>query len=180
MVFLAIKSHIKTNTLVGLQTKPSFSPLHVILPCTLYAGVALSYGLVSDLFEFKSIQSEFIFILPLTLFLFPSLLEEIIFRGFIIPIDAKEKEWRKKSSYILLSTSLFVLWHPFNASMVNKGAQEYFFDIRFLLVVTLLGLVCSYTYVYSKSIWIPTIIHWLTVVVWVFLLGGRNLLLELE
>nr|VFJ67578.1 MAG: CAAX protease self-immunity [Candidatus Kentron sp. FW] len=178
MVFLVIKNHIKTNALVGLKTKPSFPLLHVIFPSIIYAGVALGYGLVSDLFEFELIQSEFIFILPLSLFLFPSLLEEIIFRGFIIPIDAKEKKWRKKSSYILLSTALFVLWHPFNALTVNQGAREYFLDIRFLFVVTLLGLVCSYTYIHSKSIWVPTIIHWLTVVVWVFLLGGRNLLLE--
>jgi predicted Abi (CAAX) family protease len=31
----------------------------------------------------------------------------------------------------------------------------------------------------SRCLWMPIIIHWLTVVVWVIFLGGRNKLLEL-
>ena len=48
-----------------------------------------------------------------------------------------------------------------------------------LLIVALLGITCSVSYVLSRSLWTPIIIHWLTVVVWVIFLGGRNKLLEL-
>nr|VFJ58292.1 MAG: CAAX protease self-immunity [Candidatus Kentron sp. FM]VFJ58606.1 MAG: CAAX protease self-immunity [Candidatus Kentron sp. FM]VFK11779.1 MAG: CAAX protease self-immunity [Candidatus Kentron sp. FM] len=173
-----IRNYIKNNLFIGVRTKPSLS--NIIAPFVLYSGVAIGYGLLSGLFGFELIESELIFILPITLFLFPSLLEEIVFRGLMIPIDTREKGFKGILGYTLSSTALFVLWHPLNALTINQGAQAFFFDGRFLFIVSLLGLVCSYSYIYSKSIWVPAMIHWLTVVVWVFFLGGRNLLLELR
>jgi predicted Abi (CAAX) family protease len=41
-----------------------------------------------------------------------------------------------------------------------------------------MGLTCAYAYVLSRSIWVPVIIHWVAVTVWVLFLGGRNLVLE--
>ena len=38
-------------------------------------------------------------------------------------------------------------------------------------------MVCSIGYILSRSLWVPVLIHWVTVVVWVSFLGGRNLLL---
>ncbi|MCW5214835.1 CPBP family intramembrane metalloprotease, partial [Desulfobulbus sp. US5] len=78
----------------------------------------------------------------------------------------------------LLSAILFTLWHPLNALTVNPGAQALFCDPYFLVIVFCLGIVCSLTYILSRSLWVPIIIHWLTVVVWVIFLGGRNLLLK--
>ncbi|MCI5137318.1 MAG: CPBP family intramembrane metalloprotease [Candidatus Electrothrix sp. AR1] len=78
----------------------------------------------------------------------------------------------------LLSATLFTLWHPLNALTVNPGAQVLFCDPYFLVIVFCLGIVCSLSYILSQSLWVPIIIHWLTVVFWVLFLGGRNLLLK--
>jgi predicted Abi (CAAX) family protease len=80
--------------------------------------------------------------------------------------------------FTLLSAILFTLWHPLNALTINSGAQAFFYDPYFLAIVFFLGIVCSLTYILSRSLWVPIIIHWLTVVVWVIFLGGRNLLLK--
>jgi predicted Abi (CAAX) family protease len=82
-------------------------------------------------------------------------------------------------AYIAISTAVFVLWHPANALTINTAAVPVFLNTAFLLIVALLGITCSVSYVLSRSLWTPIIIHWLTVVVWVIFLGGRNLLLEL-
>ncbi|WP_366517676.1 CPBP family glutamic-type intramembrane protease [uncultured Marinobacter sp.] len=47
------------------------------------------------------------------------------------------------------------------------------------IIVGDMGITCGYAYVLSRSIWVPVIIHWVTVTVWVLFLGGRNLVLEL-
>jgi predicted Abi (CAAX) family protease len=77
------------------------------------------------------------------------------------------------------STLLFVAWHPLNALTINPSAPALFLDPAFLLISAALGITCGYSYVVSKSLWVPVLIHWATVVVWVFFLGGRNLVLEL-
>jgi membrane protease YdiL (CAAX protease family) len=172
------KSYILNNTLKGFTAKPRFCSKRVIIPTAFFIVIAFGYGYVSGLLEIKLIRSNFILILPFTLFVFPALLEEIVFRGLLIPIDTKNKDELQIVKYIAISTIAFVLWHPLNALTINQGAQLYFLDGRFLFITTILGITCSYTYIYTKSIWIPVTIHWLTVIVWVFLLGGRNLVLE--
>jgi len=72
-----------------------------------------------------------------------------------------------------------VVWHPLNALTFNTAANPLFLDPAFLIIVTLLGLTCGYSYALSRSLWVPIIIHWATVTVWVLFLGGRNLVLEL-
>ncbi len=71
------------------------------------------------------------------------------------------------------------MWHPLNAVTLNRSAIPVFLDPAFLVIVAALGLTCGYSYVVSKSIWVPIFIHWATVVVWVLFLGGQNLVLEL-
>ena len=60
----------------------------------------------------------------------------------------------------------------------NPVSAVFFHNPYFLIIVTLLGITCSIAYIYSKSLWVPVIIHWLTVLIWVLLLGGRNLILD--
>jgi predicted Abi (CAAX) family protease len=102
-------------------------------------------------------------VLPFSLFVFPSLLEEAFFRGVLIPNDAASKGKEKIVTYVVISTA----------------AAGIFLDPAFLLIVTLLSITCSVSYVFSRSLWAPIIIHWLTVFVWVVFLGGRNRLLDL-
>jgi len=176
--FHVINDYLKKNTIAGLSRKPRFVDWHIIFPVSIFAILSIVIGFGTNLFEPGLINSNLSLILPLSLFIFPSLLEELFFRGILIPIGAAEKSATKKLFYLLFSTLVFVLWHPLNALTINQSAQYFFLDIRFLFITFLLGLACGYTYMHSKSIWVPVIIHWLAVIVWVFFLGGRNLILE--
>ena len=85
--------------------------------------------------------------------------------------------FKTKLFYILLSTFLFVIWHPINA-LVNPVSAIFFYNPYFLAIVAFLGITCGTSYIYSRSLWVPILIHWITVLFWVFLLGGRNLILD--
>jgi predicted Abi (CAAX) family protease len=90
-------------------------------------------------------------------FLFPSLTEELVFRGWL----------RKGMNLPALAALLaFVAWHPLQVVIGLPFAQPIFMDWRFLSVVAVLGLACSITRVRSGSIWPGVILHWGTVVIW--------------
>jgi predicted Abi (CAAX) family protease len=170
--------YLKNNLLVGLKTSP-FDALKISLTLTFgYAIIAALVGFNSKLLELGIIRWDLAYILPFSLFIFPSFLEEAFFRGILIPNNAKDKGRRFIIFITLVSTVLFVLWHPLNALTANPGARKIFLNPNFLFIVFCLGLVCSLSYIYSRSLWAPVIIHWLTVFFWVFFLGGRNLILK--
>ncbi|OOZ00472.1 hypothetical protein BOW22_00515 [Solemya velum gill symbiont] len=127
--------------------------------------------------KYELIDSKMTAILPFTLFVFPALLEELFFRGVLIPRNVVDSGRKKTFKAIGLSPLAFVLWHPANALLLNGSAIPLFLDSWFLVIVAALGITCGYSYAVSRSIWVPVIIHWATVTVWVIFLGGRNLVL---
>lgn len=143
-----------------------------------YAVIAFVFGYLGDLFKFQFLNDKMALILPFTLFIFPSLLEETFFRGILIPPKVFEESLKVKIKFILISAVLFTLWHPLNAFLFNQGAQPFFYNFYFLAIVFVLGMSCAVSYILSKSIYVPIIFHWITVIVWVLLLGGRNLIKE--
>lgn len=173
-----MKKYLQTNLVAGLRTSPFRAPLRAWLLVPFYAVIALAVGFGSGLFHFEIISTKLALLLPFTLFIFPSLLEEAFFRGLLIPRDTVEHGHRRIILTVGGSTLFFVIWHPLGALTINPAAVPIFLDPAFLLIVTALGITCGYGYVVSKSLWVPVLIHWATVVVWVFLLGGRNLVLE--
>jgi len=144
--------YLKNNLLRGLKVSPFRAPLKSLIPVPVYLCASLVIGFHAGLFSVGVIDYPMSIILPFSLFVFPSL---------------------------LVSTAAFVLWHPANALTINTTASALFLNPAFLLIVALLGITCSVSYVLSRSLWTPIIIHWLTVVIWVIFLGGRNKLLEL-
>ncbi|MDX1927398.1 MAG: CPBP family glutamic-type intramembrane protease [Pirellulaceae bacterium] len=143
-----------------------------------YSLAALAIGFSSGVYTVGQLDLQKYWFLPLSLFLFPSIPEEFFFRGLLIPRNAIELPWQRSVSYVIFSAFAFTIWHPLNALTVNPTAQSFFLNPFFLGIVFLLGLACGYSYLLSRSIWVPVLIHWLTVVVWVLFLGGRNLVLE--
>jgi uncharacterized protein len=126
-----IKLYLVENLLKGLKTKPVKLSTNIVISVIFFALISILYGFISGLFQLNIIQSKLIFILPFTLFIFPSFLEEIFFRGILIPNNIKEKNILTIFIYIFISTILFVLWHPINALTINQGAQNFFLDGRF-------------------------------------------------
>jgi predicted Abi (CAAX) family protease len=170
-------AYLKNNLLAGLK-KPSRDGFMLSLLLTIgYSFIALVTGFTANLFKVGLVESKFLFLLPLSLLIFPSLLEEAFFRGVLIPNNTKEKGYGSIVFYTLLSTFVFLLWHPLGALTINPVAREIFLNPSFLFIVFCLGLVCSLSYIYSRSLWWPIAIHWLTVLLWVLFLGGHNLVL---
>ena len=171
-------SYLKNNMIPGFKTSPKQELKLSIYLIILFALFSFIVGEKGNLFRVGLLVSPGFFILPLSLFIFPSLLEEMFFRGILIPNNTRDKGSKSIIIRVLTSTILFMLWHPFNAVTINLTANALFFNPYFLSIVFCLGLICSVTYVYSKSLWVPILIHWFTVLIWVFFLGGRNLILE--
>ena len=172
-------AYLKNNLLQGFKVSPFRAPLKSLILIPVYVCASLVIGFLAGLFSVGIIDYPMLIVLPFSLFIFPSLLEEVFFRGILIPNNAATQNKRRIVAYIALSTAAFVLWHPVNALTINTPAAALFLNPTFLMIVALLGITCSVSYVFSRSLWTPIIIHWLTVVVWVIFLGGRNKLLEL-
>ena len=75
-----------------------------------------------------------------------------------------------------LALAVYVASHPLNAMLFRPQALHLFASPGYLTLVAMLGATCTWTYLTSRSIWPPVAIHWLTVVSWIWLLGGRALL----
>ncbi len=178
MIVSRIRSCLSRNLLLGLKTSPFQVPLISFLPFPIFGLFALGIGFSSGLFDYGLLEGKIVFFLPFTLLVFPSFIEEVFFRGLLIPNDARLRGGRKILIYLLSSTSFFVLWHPIAALVINPAARTFFLNPCFLLIAALLGSACGISYVLSRSLWVPIIMHWLTVVAWVIFLGGRNMILD--
>ena len=176
---MRVLARVKNNLLQGLSVSPFRVPLKSLTPVPIFVCVSLVIGFYTGQFSIGIVEAPMLAVLPFTLFIFPSLLEGAFFRGVLIPNDAASQSKQRIVACIVISTVAFVLWHPANALTINRTAAGIFLDPAFLLIVTLLSITCSISYVFSRSLWTPIIIHWLTVVVWVIFLGGRNRLLDL-
>lgn len=166
------------DIVAGMRT----SPVHGVrlwLPVFVLYGVAVVViGFLGGMLSFRPLDVVRFWYLPVTLFVFPALLEELFFRGVLVPRDLLAYPVNRQVKILVMDAAVFVLWHPINALTINPTARGVFLDPVFLLIVFVLGLVAGVGYAASRSIWVPVIMHWLTVIVWVMLLGGRNLVLE--
>lgn len=170
---------LKVNYLAGLANRPLVSNWKLNLLVMAYICCALLIGFYSKLFTPSFLSGPSAFYIPITMFVFPAFLEESFFRGILIRIDSYKKSKTKILKSVFISTALFVAWHPLNALTINPGAVGFFLNPYFLLITAILGVACSFLYIFSRSLWMPILLHWATVLVWVMLLGGRNKLLEM-
>lgn len=95
--------------------------------------------------------------------LIPALGEELVFRGILQPHRlGVTKDWRLSA----LSLAAFVLWHPVQVWLGLPMAQEVFTDPAFLILVALLGALCTALTHRSGSLWPAVLLHWIVVVGW--------------
>jgi predicted Abi (CAAX) family protease len=112
----------------------------------------------------------------LLLFVQPALFEEILFRGLLLP---RQADSMGRANLIIVAGAALVVYvasHPINAMLFRPAALALFESPVYLLLAALLGATCTIAYLISRSIWPPVLIHWLTVVVWIWFLGGQSLL----
>jgi predicted Abi (CAAX) family protease len=129
-------------------------------------------GTVSGLYQPAAGDLSGLPLTLLTVFFVPALGEEAVFRGLMVPDRADS---RRAWPAILISTLLYVAWHPLEGFTFLPGARALFSRPDFLLVTGLLGLACALTRWRTGSLWPAVILHWVLVVVWKTWLGGPAL-----
>ena len=100
------------------------------------------------------------------LFITPTLGEELLFRGMLIPRAAPSPR------AILISAFLFVLWHPLQAATIGPPWAKAFLDPWFLAAAAVLGLALGRIYAATRSLWPCVVAHWLVVFGWKAFLDG--------
>ncbi len=136
-----------------------------------YTLCALLIGLLTGFcrLELMKASAWLIAATPIALLVMPCLVEEFFFRAVLLPHPVEAISPRTKFFWASVSLIAFVLSHPINGLVSRRLV---FLDPVFLVLATLLGIVCTITYLKSGSIWLPILIHWLTVMVWIMFLGG--------
>lgn len=106
----------------------------------------------------------------------PALVEEVVFRGLLLPRNGGSLPRGRLVLVAGAALAVYVASHPINARLFRPQVLGLFESTPYLVLATLLGLACTAAYLISRSIWPSVAIHWLTVMIWIWLLGGRNLL----
>ncbi len=137
--------------------------------------VAVPFGLVTGLFEFTRPSDAVGTLLAYAFvsFLFPATAEELVFRGLLLPRRDESVSPRSRALALAVALGLFVAWHPLNAWLFLPWTRPLFFRVDFLVVAGLLGIGATYLHQTSRSLWPAILFHWIAVVVWKLVLGGR-------
>ena len=166
---------IKTRIARAFQTIPSRSDWQWSLTLLLSFGVfvvPLGFKLNFLNLELFDVSLWILVRTALVTLIFPSTVEEVIFRVCFIPHTAE----RRSSLSTVFSTwgslVLFVAYHPLNAALFMSNARGTFDTFPFLLFALSLGIVCAAAYVKSGSIYPSIFLHWIIVVAWLLCFGG--------
>jgi predicted Abi (CAAX) family protease len=146
-----------------------------------YGVIALGFGWKTGFLRFDnqfkgSWLHEILFVGKL--FFLPALVEEFLFRLLLIPHPIETAIFGDLVKWSLISLGAFVIYHPLNALVFYPPGKPTFWDWRFLTLAGLLGAVCSIAYYTTGSIWPSILIHWVVVVGWIKLFGGKRLLVK--
>lgn len=96
----------------------------------------------------------------------PALIEEFSFRAFLIPHPTESISRPKRRLSIAISWIAFLLYH------LHPFVPPFFRSPAFLVGVILISTICTLAYLRSGSIWLPVVLHWVIVVVWLLMFGG--------
>jgi len=106
----------------------------------------------------------------------PAFVEELIFRVLLLPRETASTGRGQLTVTAVGALLLYVAAHPLNAILFRPGLRTLFESPAYLSLAALLGATCTAAYWISRSIWPPVLIHWLTVIAWLYLFGGWALL----
>jgi predicted Abi (CAAX) family protease len=139
---------------------------------------ALPIGLASGLLRpgLARVAATEVIATGLVVLVHPAFVEELIFRVVLLPRDAASMRRGRVLLVAGAALALYVASHPLNAILFRPQARALFESPAYLTLAALLGAACTAAYFISRSIWPPVAIHWLTVIAWLYLLGGQALL----
>ena len=158
----------------AIATMPNYDDVrHSIVLVGIYILFALVLGWQSHFFSWKPQSVAIVFQIAITSLITPAILEELFFRVVLLPypFDVSFESYLWRSA---LSLFLFIIYHPLNGLTFFPQGKKVFFDNIFLTLAASLGIVCTTIYWQTGSLWLPVLIHWVTVAVWLSYLGGSN------
>ena len=102
----------------------------------------------------------------------PGISEELVFRVLLLPHPTEAAAPLNLWIWSAIGLFLFILYHPLNAFSFFPAGRKTFVNPVFLSLAALLGIICTLAYLQSGSLWLPVLLHWIVVVVWLLLLDG--------
>ena len=152
--------------------------LHCLVVYAVFLACALPLGFVSGFLrpEVATFSRSMFVLLPLYMFLRPALVEELVFRALLLPRGTNGVRRGRLIVVSILALAVFVVSHPLHGWLTRPEALELFTSPIFLVFATLLGIACTVTYLISRSLWPPVLLHWMTVLIWITLLGGQRVM----
>lgn len=159
---------------LGFSTIPTYGDWSICLcALTVYTLVALLFGIWTGFLRWN-LQSSGLTIVKVTItsFIAPALLEEFFFRAMLLPHPNENTGFDQIAIWSIFGLFSFIVYHPLNGLTFFSAGRKTFSNPIFLTLASLLGLACTTTYLYTGSIWIPVVIHWLTLVIWLLCWGG--------
>ncbi|MEM1254299.1 MAG: CPBP family glutamic-type intramembrane protease [Cyanobacteria bacterium P01_H01_bin.21] len=141
-----------------------------------YGAIAIPLGLWGKLLSLQNILGS---VRPgqlgfrlLRALIVPALLEELIFRVFLLPHPTESVLTITFVLWAVLSLALFVISHPLQAMIFRHHLASLFSRPLFIGLTALLGLSCILIYASTGSLWTVVGFHWLVVASWLIFLGG--------
>jgi predicted Abi (CAAX) family protease len=145
----------------------------LLIAIGIYILFTMALGLVTSFLQWNPCtRLSTIVRIIITSLIAPACLEEILFRVWLLPDPGENISLITYIAWATLSLFLFVIYHPFNALTFFPQGRETFFDPVFLCLAAGLGIICTIAYYQTGSLWLPVLIHWLTVVIWLLCFDG--------
>ncbi|MDZ8189499.1 MAG: CPBP family glutamic-type intramembrane protease [Nostoc sp. ChiSLP02] len=168
---------ILLNRFLASLVVPRFQDwLIVVLLLGIYSAIAIPIGLKFKFLHIQIWSANWTnkSLLILRCLFAPAILEELIFRVFLLPHPTEIINYFDWVLWGIVSLLLFVVYHPLNAKTFFQAGLSAFFNLVFLGLAALLGIVCTVAYALTGSLWVIVLIHWVVVVVWLIVFGGME------
>ncbi|MBE9043679.1 CPBP family intramembrane metalloprotease [Pleurocapsales cyanobacterium LEGE 10410] len=139
----------------------------------IYLVFTLTFGLMTGFLHWDVCQEKRTIVKTIaTTLIAPAFLEETFFRALLLPYPSDKIALDSYIAWATFSLLLFIIYHPLNALTFFSQGRATFFNPVFLGLATSLGIICTTAYWQTGSLWLPVIIHWLTVVIWLLCFSG--------
>lgn len=145
-------------------------PLVGLAILLLFQGFRANFLLVNVL---EKSWQEIVIIIASSLIM-PALAEEIVFRVLFLPHPTENPSIKKQIIWGVIALTAFIIYHPLQGITWYPAGREVFMEPIFLILAALLGVMCTGAYYWVGSLWLPVVIHWVAVVIWLVLLGGSS------
>lgn len=152
----------------------NYSWKNTMVAIGIYSCFSMALGWKTGFLIWRPQPSLAIIRIMATSLIAPAIVEELFFRVVLLPIPTDNLSFQTYLVHSLFSLCLFIIYHPLNAITFFPQGRIAFFDPVFLTLATALGVICTWSYWQTGSLWLPVIIHWLSVVLWLSFFGGAE------